>query len=216
VAGGWSGRRWSLVLGLLVVLAAGCSSDPSGHTVTIEAGQVPAAEVPVAGHSNHGLATLETVPLAKQNPTTALFSAIGVFQGCLQQQGVTFVGAPNPSDPSSPANNPNYLKTLGTCAARSDIVQALKAAQTAQDNLTPSQIKTENQYYLSWRKCMIARGWGIPTPTPNSKGMLFSFGTSGGGATNFTPPPGQSILSSSDMQDCASQVTEQGHGVSGG
>lgn len=149
-----------------------------------------------------------TVPLAKQNPTTALFTAIGVFQSCLAGMGVTFVGVPNASDPNSPANNPAYLKSLSTCAAQSDIVQALKSAQSAEDNLTLAQIKSENKDYLRWRTCMIARGWGIPPPTPNSKGLLFSFG--GTSTPDFKPPPGQSLLSSPDLQECAAKAEQGG------
>ena len=52
---------------------------------------------------------------------------------------------------------------------------------------------------------MIGRGWGIPDPKPDSKGRLFSFSSSSAssGAPNFTPPPGQDIVTSSDVQDCA-------------
>jgi hypothetical protein len=174
------------------------------------AGQVPPAEVPAVGHGGASAqSSAETIPLAKQDPTTALFTSIGVFQSCLKGLGVTFVGAPNPSNPNSPANNPEYLKNLGTCAAQSNIVQALKAAQSAQDALTPAQIKKENRYYLKWRRCMISRGWGIPVPQPDSKGRLFSFG--GGSTPNFKPPAGQNVLSSPDMQACASQVQQPAH-----
>ena len=81
------------------------------------------------------------------------------------------------------------------------------------DNLTPAQVKKENQDYLRWRRCMIGRGWGIPQPTPNAKGMLFSFGGAGGGGggggSGFKPPPGQSLFNSSDLQQCAA-VAQQG------
>ena len=86
-------------------------------------------------------------------------------------------------------------------------LQALKTEQTAQDNLTPSQIKKENQEYLVCRKCMIARGWGIPLPKPNANGLLFSFGGTGAVATpQLKPPPGQILLSSSDMEACAAKA----------
>ncbi len=143
-----------------------------------------------------------TIPLAKQDPTTALFTAIGVFQSCLQGLGVTFAGVPSAGNPNSPTNNPSYIKSLTTCAAKSDIVQALKAEQTAQDDLTPKQVANENKIYIKWRTCMIGRGWGIPPPKPDAKGALFSFGSAGSGGPQLTPPPGQSLLSSPDIEAC--------------
>jgi len=192
---------------------AGCSSVTSStpNTVYVVAGQVPKYEIPKGAGQAGGGSTATTIPLAKQSPTTALFTAIGTFQSCLQGLGVTFAGAPNPKDPTSPANNPEYLKHLVTCATRSNIVQALKNVQSAQDNLTPKQVETENKDYLRWRKCMISRGWGIPKPTPNAKGLLFSFGGTGGGGAGagFTPPPGQSLFNSKDLQECAA-ISQQG------
>jgi hypothetical protein len=200
-------------LALLALSTAACGTTSSTGTVFIHSGQAPPGALPTGGHGKLASTAASTVPLAQQNPTTALFTATGVFQSCLSSLGVTFVGAPNPNDPSSPANNPAYLKNLETCATKSNILQALKAAQSAQDNLTPSQVKQENKDYLKWRKCMISRGWGIPQPTPNAKGLLFSFGGTGGGgsggATGFKAPPGQSLLNSSDLQQCAA-IAQQG------
>jgi hypothetical protein len=191
--------------------------------IRLEAGQSGASNGAASGGS-----TGNTIPLAKQDPTTALFTSLNVFQSCLQGLGVKFVGAPDRSNPNSPTNNPTYIKNLTTCAAKSNILQALKNAQSAQDNLTPAQIKKENEGYLAWRTCMVGRGWGIPKPTPDSRGLLFSFGGGGGGGggggsggssssagAGFTPPPGQSLLTSSDMQDCANQA-QQGSTNSGG
>lgn len=202
-----------IALGLTALSAASCDSVKATQTVFIRSGQVPPGALPTGGEGKVASAVVTTVPLAQQNPTTALFTAIGVFQSCLSSLGVTFIGTPNPSDPSSPANNPSYIKSLVTCATKSDILQALKAAQSAQDNLTPTQVKRENKEYLKWRKCMISRGWGIPQPTPNAKGLLFSFGGTGGGAggaSGFKPPPGQSLLNSSDLQQCAAVAQEGG------
>lgn len=153
-------------------------------------------------------ATGSTIPLAKQDPTTAFFQATSDFSSCLKGLGVKFVGAPDPKNPTSPANDPNYLKSLTTCAAQSHIVQALKDFQTAQNNMTPEQIKTQNAGYLKWRDCMIGRGWKIPDPKPDAQGRLFSFSTSGGGP-QLTPPPGQDVISSSDIRECAAQVQAQ-------
>ena len=168
-----SGRaaRAVVVLVGLGLLAAGCgSSAPSATTTYIAAGQIPKADLPQVSAHGSVKATEATIPLAKQNPTTALFSAVATFQSCLTARGVTFAGAPNPKDPSSPTNNPNYIKSLVACAAQSNIVQALKAATSAQDNLTPTQVKKENKEYLLWRKCMIGRGSGDPDPDAQLQG----------------------------------------------
>lgn len=211
--------RHGLVLGAvlsgsLLVAACGSSHSSAGSLNTEVAGQLTNGEGSGSG-SGHASTT---VPLAAQNTLTALFSSINTFQSCLKGQGVTFIGIPNASDPNSPTNNPSYIKALTTCAAQSNILQALQAAQDAQKNLTLAQIKTENKEYLKWRTCMIGKGWKIPTPTPNAQGLLFSFGGPGGGGgsaggsgggtdlTGIVPPPGKTILSTGDLQACASQA----------
>jgi hypothetical protein len=213
---------------VMLALLVGCSSHHATRTDVISAGQVdiqlppgwtvtrhgvsaPAVAAPAPSGGPQGQptsATGSTIPLNKQDPTTAFFQATGAFSSCLRGLGVKFIGAPNPKDPTSPANDPNYLKSLTTCAAQSHIVQALKDFQTAQNNLTPAQIQQQNQGFLAWRTCMIGRGWQIPQPKPDAQGRLFSFNTSGGGGgLQLTPPPGQDIATSSDVRDCAAQVT---------
>jgi hypothetical protein len=204
-------KRWRslLVLAVTAIALASCANgvaSPSKVTF-IESGQVPRSELPQVGSNGKSSTIGATVPLAKQSPTTALFTAIGVFQSCLAGQGVTFIGVPSASaGPNAGVNNPSYLKSLTTCAAQSNILQALKTAQSAQDDLTLAQIKTENKDYLKFRTCMIGKGWKIPKPVPNSKGLLFSFG--GTSAPDFKPPPGQSVLSSPDLQACASKIPQ--------
>lgn len=152
-----------------------------------------------------------SIPLDnKSNPTSDLLGSLGKFQSCLKETGVKFIGAPDPKNPSSPTNDPAYLKSLSTCAARSNIVQALKSQQSAEDNLTPAQIKQRNKAFLKWRTCMVQRGWKISIPTPDSKGRLFSFSTSGssGGGIKITAPPGQDITTSSDTKQCAAAVSK--------
>lgn len=209
VSGARPRARLAGALAVVALGAAACTSaGPQAVPDTLMAGQIPKALVPhVTTGKLKGASVGDTVPLAKQNPTTALFSAIGIFQSCLQGLGVTFIGAPNPSDPNSPANNPGYVKNLVTCAAKSNILNALKGAQSAQNNLTLAQIQKENKDYLKFRKCMIARGWKIPLPKPNAKGLLFSFGGTGGSGPQMTPPPGQSLINSPDLQACASQAS---------
>jgi hypothetical protein len=220
-----------LVMGVLALAVVGCSSGHHTSTDIISAGQIdiklppgwkvtangavappstapPAAKAPsgaLAAAAGTPTTTADsTIPLAKQDPTTAFFQATGAFSGCLRTNGVKFIGAPDPKNPSAPSNSPAYIKSLTTCAAQSHILQALKDFQASQNNLTPAQIKTQNEGFLRWRDCMIGRGWVIPQPKPDSEGRLFSF--SGGNAPQLTPPPGQDVITSTDIRDCASQA----------
>lgn len=219
------GRLRGVVVAVLVpvlaLTAAGCTNGSKLPPDVLQAGQVdiqlppgwkvvhdqavaPDAAAAGAAEPTAGASTT-TIPLAKQNPTTAFFQATSEFSSCLKGLGVTFVGTPNASDPSSPANDPTYLKVLEKCAAQSNILQALKNFQNSQSNLTSSQIQQENKQYLAWRTCMIGRGWTIPAPTPNAQGELFSVDGAETGS-QFTPPPGQNILNSPDIQACAQQA----------
>jgi hypothetical protein len=203
-------RRCGLAIAVVVLAAtaAGCGGATAAtkNVTFVASGQLPPSAIPTShGKGGRGITTA-TVPLAKESPTTSLFTAVGIFQSCLSGLGQSFIGVPSAADPNSAADNPTYIKALQTCAAKSNILQALKTEQSAQDNLTLTQVKKENQVYLKWRTCMIGRGWGIPAPSPNAKGLLFSFGGTSGGSAGFKPPPGQNILSSSDLQACATKA----------
>jgi hypothetical protein len=157
--------------------------------------------------------TQTTIVSTKLDPTTQMMAAFGKFRTCLTDLGVKFIGAPDQSNPNSPTNDPTYVKNLSTCAARSQIVQALQAAQQAQANATPAEIEQQNKGYLKWRSCMVDRGWKIPKPTPDAQGRLFSFGGGGGGgngSSNSQPqiqgPPGKDLLTSKDLEQCAAKA----------
>jgi hypothetical protein len=234
----------SLVALLLIVAAAGCGSNskqsasaaiaagqidlhrvnvqpPPGYTITTNAkGRFRLVAGKGVKSAEPGSSTADTIPLAGEDPTTKFFGSVGTFSSCLKGLNVKFIGVPSAATPNSPANDPTYIKALSTCAAKSGIVQALKDEQSAQDNLTPAQIKVQNKGYLEWRDCMISRGWGIPEPKPDSQGRLFAFGAGGGGGGNpaagFTAPPGQDITSSPDVTACANQAQKDVSPNSGG
>jgi len=167
-----------------------------------------------AGKGGPDSAGGSSIPLeSDEDPTTALFTAFGKFRACLDDLGVEFIGPPDPTKPDAPQNDPNYLEALGKCAARSQIVEALNAAQAAEANLTPEQIEQRNKGYLIWRKCMIERDWKIAKPTPDSEGRLFSIGSNSG--NQIEPPPGKDIISSSDVQECAGEAERKVPGARG-
>jgi hypothetical protein len=181
---------------------------PDGFKV-VDGKVVRPAQSATGGAAGAGAAkpdtTATTIVDTTQDPTTALFGALGKFRACLDDLGVNFIGAPDSANPNSPTNDPTYIKNLSTCAARSNIVQALQASQSANDNLSPAEIKQRNKAYLKWRSCMIDRGWKIEQPKPDSQGRLFSFSTSGT-TTQIQPPPGKDVLTSKDLEECAAKA----------
>lgn len=193
-------------------VAAPPSSAPGAPAAA--GGQV--GESAAAGGAATTAAPSDTIPLAQQDPVTKFFTAFGTFRSCLKNQGLSFIGVPDANKPNSPANDPNYVKGLQTCAAQSDIVQALQEMQTAQNNLTPDQIEAQNKQYLAWRACMVDHGWKIPEPKPDSKGRLLSFGPDSANAQPLQGPGGQTDpFDSSDFQDCVKQSQAE-DGASGG
>ena len=219
-------HRSIAVLVALAALVAGACSDgeaddpqvlrageldirlPDGWRVTEQGAERPAG----SGGSGEGEvaagpgaeATSDTIPLAEEDPNTKFFGATQKFRQCLKDQGTDFIGAPDQSNPDSPTNDPGYIEDLSTCASKSGIVQAMQEMRAAQADQTPEEIEEQNKGYLRWRKCMIARGWGIPEPKPDSEGRLFSFSGRGGGP-QIEPPPGKSLLGDSDLQECAEE-----------
>ena len=159
---------------------------------------------PGQGDATSPTTATTSVPIKKSgNATADLLDASRKFGACLSDENVKWIGRPDPTNPQSPTNDPNYIKALSTCAARSNIIQALEAAGTAQDSLTPKEIKQQNEGYLLWRECMVKRGWKIAKPTPDSKGRLFAFNQN----TNPPePPPGKNFFSSNDQDQCAGKA----------
>ena len=223
----------AVTLAVLATVATGCSDDeprpgivqagqvdiqlPEGWTVTDAGAQRP-PELAAAGEPTGGTgpgatptettSPPDTVPLASEDPQTAFFQAVGVFQQCMDDNGTTFIGVPDASNPNSPANDPEYLEVLGTCAAKSNILQAMEQVRVAEAAMTPAEIEEQNEQYLEWRDCMIGRGWGIPEPTPDAEGRLFSLSGAGqNGGASFDPPAGESILDSDDLGECIEEVS---------
>ena len=219
-------RRGVFVLVVFVALAAACGSGAPKADDVIAAGQLDIKLPPGWKVTSHGVSrpavpvgetatapaaagTSDTVPLAQEDPQTSFFKSGGDFMQCLKERGTTFRGAPDAAHPDSPANDPGYLDDLRTCAAKTNIVQNMQAAQQAQDSMTPAEVKSQNKAYLRWRDCMIGRGWDIPKPKPDAKGRLFSFsGAAAGNGPQIVAPDGKDLLTSGDLQECAASTQE--------
>jgi hypothetical protein len=220
----------AIVVSIASVGAVGCGGDddgaqpnviragqvdirlPDGWTVTEEGATRPPADraraaAPGGAAPGESAATADTVPLAEDDPQTAFFTAVGTFTQCLDERGFTFIGIPDQANPSSPTNEPTYLEALGTCASKSNILQALEEVRAFEDALTPEEIEERNESYLTWRDCMIDRGWGIPEPKPDEKGRLFTFGNAGqNGPPQFDAPAGEDLLTSDDFGACLEEA----------
>ena len=182
---------------------------PEGYRVTGDRVAVPVRDTSSTGEGSAAASDSSTdasaIPLDEdKNALADLLSAYGKFRRCMEDLGVRFIGVPDQSSPDAPTNDPTYIDNLRTCAARSNILQALQDAESANENLPASEIERRNKAYLKWRRCLVDRGWKVPEPTPDSEGRLFSFG--GAGGPQMEPPPGQDLLEGSDLEECAAKV----------
>jgi hypothetical protein len=167
----------------------------------------PSSTLPGQGDASSPTTATTAVPIKSSgNATEDLLDASRRFGACLSDEKVEWIGRPDPTNPQSPTNDPDYIEALTTCAARSNIIAALQAAESAQNSLTPKQIKQQNEGYLFWRECMVKRGWKIEKPTPDAKGRLFAFNEN---TDPPEPPPGKSFFSSKDQDECATKAQRQ-------
>ena len=146
-----------------------------------------------------GTAVGDTVPLNKDDrpPELRLFEAYGKFKSCIEDAGYTIQG--NLQDPKNPAyKDPEYVKVVTTCAARTGIVQILQEMQTTRANLTPPEVEVRNKAFKLLEKCLKARGWKIETTT-DKIGLI--------NPSVFQGPDG--TLNERDINQC---VTETGIG----
>jgi hypothetical protein len=119
-----------------------------------------------AGGSVPGTAVGDTVPLNKDNrpPELRLFDAYAKFKSCIEDAGYTIQG--NLQDPKNPAyKDPEYVKVVTTCAARTGIVQILQEMQATRASLTPPEVEVRNKAFKLLQKCLQDRGWTIETTT---------------------------------------------------
>ena len=96
----------------------------------------------------------DTVPLNVDNraPEVKLFAAYQKFNSCLKSDGFKIEG--NLQDPKNPAfQNKEYVASLTKCAARSDILNVLRATQEATAKLTPEEVKGRNERFKALSEC---------------------------------------------------------------
>ena len=93
-------------------------------------------------------------------PEVKLFAAYQKFNSCLKSDGFKIEG--DLQDSKNPAfQNKEYVASLTKCAARSDILNVLRATQEATAKLTPEEVKGRNKIFKELSECLEKRGWTV-------------------------------------------------------
>ena len=143
----------------------------------------------------------ETIPLAEDeiHPGIRMMDAVEEFNGCLSDEGVAFIGQPNPElGAGDPVNQPAYIDALVLCAGRSGIVAAMQEFQTSRTGRTPDQIREDNEQFIAMLGCLRQKGRVVRAPVPDEEG-------SQGPGDDFRGPDGD--LDMEDFRDCSSDLS---------
>ena len=177
------GLGGALALSLLGCAESGASQAKfvlrgADEVQVMSAAQVAALRQPIvdpadASKPNEaGETSSETVPLNADNraPEVKLFAAYQKFNACLKADGFKIEG--NLQDPKNPAfQNKEYVASLTKCAARTDILNVVRATQEATSKLTPEEVKGRNEIFKALSECLKQRGWTVELSV-NSIGLL--------------------------------------------
>lgn len=209
-------RALASIVGIMVVTACAPSGSATVRLIVRDPDQIqvmsPAQVAAMKGTSSgqtngvatvDGASTSDTVPLNEDNrpPEVKLFAAYQKFTSCLKADGYKVEG--NLQDRNNPAfKNKDYVAVLTKCAARSDILGALRASQEANAKLTPAEVQQKNENFKKLGDCLKKRNWTIKYSTSDI-GLLQP--------VQFTSPEGG--LNERDINQC---ITETGLNASVG
>ena len=143
----------------------------------------------------------ETIPLAEEKvpPGIQMMDALEEFNGCLDEEGVEFIGRPDATlGEGEPVNQPAYIEALTLCAARSGIVSAMQEFQMSRVGRTPETIREDNEQFIALTGCLRSRGWTVSDPMPDADGSL-------GPGDDFRGPDGD--LDMGDIRSCLSELS---------
>ena len=142
----------------------------------------------------------ETIPLVEEKvpPGIQMMDALEEFNGCLDEEGVEFIGRPDATlGEGEPVNQPAYIEALTLCAARSGIVSAMQEFQTSRAGRTPEKIREDNEQFIALTGCLRSKGWTVSDPMPDADGSL-------GPGEDFSGPDGD--LDLDDIRSCISEL----------
>ena len=143
----------------------------------------------------------ETIPLLEEKapPGIQMMDALEEFNGCLEEEGVEFIGRPDATlGEGALVNQPAYIEALTLCAARSGIVSAMQEFQMSRVSRTPEKIREDNEQFVALTGCLRSRGWTVSDPMPDADGSL-------GPGDDFRGPDGD--LDMGDIRSCISELS---------
>jgi len=155
--------------------------------------------------ASDGGTTTTTLPQNEQSQSENiddLFTAMRTFNGCLEDEGTSFLGVPSAELPDDdPRNSSSYLESLQKCASISRIQEAFAAADLGSEGKTPEEIELQNRGLVAFSDCLKGRGWNPAAMTPDENGLL-EIGDLGA-------PEGENFFDSDDIDECRRIGTEQ-------
>ena len=148
----------------------------------------------------------ETIPLAEEdiNPGLKLMDTLDNFNTCLDGEGYGFLGIPNEeAGANAPVNQPDYLEALALCNSRTNVASVYQEFITSRSELTPEQIREDNEQFIELTDCLKRKGWSIGDLAPNESGLLNP-------GAEFSSPDGG--IDTEDIRDCVSEANLAGDG----
>jgi hypothetical protein len=143
----------------------------------------------------------DTIPLAEEKapPGIQMMNALEEFNGCLEEEGVEFIGRPDATlGDGALVNQPAYIEALTLCAARSGIINAMQEFQMSRVGRTPETIREDNEQFIALTGCLRSRGWTISDPMPDADGSL-------GPGDDFRGPDGG--VDMDEIRSCISELS---------
>jgi hypothetical protein len=128
-----------------------------------------------------------------------LMDALDAFNSCLDSEGWSFLGLPDPAaGADEPVNSPDYLAALILCNSRSSIADTFQEFQTSRQELDPDEIREQNEEFIELAECLRGRGWQIGDLAPDENGLLNPGG-------EFSRPDG--TIDTDEIRTCVSEVS---------
>ena len=143
----------------------------------------------------------DTIPLAEEKapPGIQMMNALEEFNGCLEEEGVEFIGRPDATlGEGALVNQPAYIEALTLCAARSGIINAMQEFQMSRVGRTPETIREDNEQFIALTGCLRSKGWTISDPMPDADGSL-------GPGDDFRGPDGD--VDMDEIRSCISELS---------